>query len=209
MLGIVNNNSNSIYTLRIPGRKGIIGLTPCPGIRLESARRGNVQKNLRKDLAACNEWGASGIVTLNEPDELEGLGLADLGNQAMESGFWWRHMPIPDMDIPDEGFEDVWAVEGKQIVASLVAGERVILHCLAGLGRTGMMAARLLTDMGMAPAHAVAEVRKVRPRAIQTEEQEKYVHQFGRKTRQWPSQQSQSGGPYATTPRGPIKGFGT
>jgi len=182
-------------------------MTPCPGIRLESARRGNVQKNLRKDLAACAEWGASGIVTLNEADELEGLGLADLGNHAMEAGFWWRHMEIPDMDIPDEAFEDIWAVEGKQIVASLVAGERVVLHCLAGLGRTGMMAARLLTDMGMAPALAVAEVRKIRPRAIQTEEQEKYVHQFGRKTRKVASQVQ--AGSYATTPRGPIKGFGT
>jgi len=82
LLGIVKN-SNSIYTLRIPGRKGVIGMTPCPGIRLESARRGNVQKNLRKDLAACAEWDASGIVTLNESDELEGLGrllVASYGN---------------------------------------------------------------------------------------------------------------------------------
>ena len=208
MLGLVSNNSNRIYTLRIPGRKGVIGMTPCPGIRLESARRGNVQKNLRRDLAACQEWGASGIVTLNEHDELEGLGLADLGNQVMDSGFWWRHLPIADMDVPDAGFEDIWAVEGKQIVASLIAGERVVLHCLAGLGRTGMMAARLLTDMGMTPALAVAEVRKVRLRAIQTEAQEKYVHQFGRKARRWSGQPSQAG-PYATTPKGPIKGFGT
>lgn len=213
MLGLVTNNANSIYTLRIPGRKGVIGMTPCPGIRIESPRRGNVQKNLRRDLAACQEWHASGIVTLNEPDELHGLGLGDLGNHAMDSGFWWRHLPITDMGIPDESFEDIWAVEGKQIAASLVAGERVILHCLAGLGRTGMIAARLLVDMGMSPELAVAEVRKIRPRAIQTDEQEKYVHRFSRKSRR-PEPKSnphsyQSGGSYATTPRGPIKGFGT
>ena len=79
MLGLVANNANSIYTLRIPGRKGIIGMMPCPGIRLESPRRGNIQKNLRRDLAACREWGASGILTLNEPDELFGLGVGELG----------------------------------------------------------------------------------------------------------------------------------
>lgn len=206
MLGIVSNNANSIYTLRIPGRKGVIGMTPCPGIRIESPRRGNVQKNLRRDLAACQQWGASGIVTLNEPDELQSLGLGGLGHQVMDSGFWWRHLSIADMDVPDDSFEDIWAVEGKQIVASLVAGERVILHCLAGLGRTGMMAARLLVDMGMSPELAVAEVRKVRPRAIQTDEQEKYVHRFGRKPRR-PA--LQPNGSYATVPRGPIKGFGT
>ncbi len=211
MLGIVNNNSNKIHTVSIPGRRGVIGMAACPGIRIESARRGNVQKNLRRDLAACQEWGASGIVTFNEPDELHGLGLGDLGNHIMDSGFWWRHLPIVDMNVPDAAFEDAWAVEGKQLVASLIAGERIVLHCLAGLGRTGMIAARLLVDMGMSPAIAVAEVRKVRPRAIQTDDQEKYVHKFGRQKRQqnWTPPASPRSGQYATTPRGPIKGFGT
>ena len=83
-----------------------------------------------------------------------------------------------------------------------------MLHCLAGLGRTGMMAARLLVDLGMAPALAVAEVRKVRPRAIQTEEQEKYVYQHSGKSKRWTAGQSDQG-MYATAPRGPIRGFGT
>ena len=189
-------------------------MTPCPGIRIESARRGNVQKNMRRDLIACREWGASGIVTLNEPDELDGLGVGDLGGHIMDTGFWWRQLPIADFDVPDTSFEDSWSVEGKQLAASLIAGERVILHCLAGLGRTGMIAARLLVDMGMSPQLAVAEVRKVRPRAIQTDEQEKYVHRFGRPPRnptkqpfRQPGQRSVTS--YATTPRGPIKGFGT
>lgn len=207
-----NSNANQIYTLSIPGRRGVIGLAPCPGIRIESSRRGNVQRNLRRDLAACKEWGASGIVTLNETDELHSLGLGDLGNHIMDAGFWWRHLPIMDMNVPDPDFEDDWAVEGKQIIASLVAGERIVLHCLAGLGRTGMIAARLLVELGMEPALAVIEVRKVRIRAIQTEDQEAYVHQFGRKKLQrpkWGQAQSGSTSSYATVPRGPIKGFGT
>ncbi len=212
MLGLVNNNNaNAVYTLNIPGRRGVIGMSACPGIRIESPRRGNPQKNLRRDLVAYQEWGASGVVTFNEPDELHGLGLGDLGSHIMDSGFWWRQMPIMDMNVPDLAFEDMWSVEGKQLVASLIAGERIVLHCLAGLGRTGMIAARLLVDMGMTPALAVAEVRKVRPRAIQTEDQEKYVHQFGRKARQdrWSRPVASQSGQYATTPRGPIKGFGT
>ncbi len=208
MLGIVTNNANPIYTLNIPGRKGVIGMTPCPGIRLESSRRGNVQKNLRRDLSACQQWGASGIVTFNETEELHGLGVGDLGDHVLNGGMWWRQMPITDMEVPEGGFEDNWAIEGKQIIASLVAGERVVLHCLAGLGRTGMMAARLLVDLGMAPALAVAEVRKVRPRAIQTEEQEKYVYQHSGKSKRWTAGQSDQG-MYATAPRGPIRGFGT
>ena len=208
MLRILTNNANPIYTLCIPGRKGVIGMTPCPGIRLESARRGNVQKNLRRDLAACQQWGASGIVTFNETDEPHGLGVGDLGDQVLSGGMWWRQMPISDMDIPEDSFEDNWAVESKQIITSLVAGERVVLHCLAGLGRTGMMAARLLVDMGMAPALAVAEVRKVRPRAIQTDDQEKYIYEHSSRGSRWTGDQTGKG-PYATTPRGSIRGLVT
>ena len=209
MLGIVTNNANPIFSLSIPGRKGVIGMMACPGIRIESPRRGNIHKNLRRDLQACREWGASGIVTFNLHDELEGLGVGDLGHHFMESGFWWRQLPITDMNVPDEAFEEVWAVEGRQIRASLVAGERVILHCLAGLGRTGMIAARLLVEMGMSPELAVAEVRKVRPRAIQTDDQEKYVHSCGRNKSRATRQPAPVVGRYATNPRGPIKGFGT
>jgi len=209
MLGLVTNNANQIFTLNIPGRRGVIGMMACPGIRIESPRRGNLQKNLRRDIVACQEWGASGVVTFNEHEELDGLGVGDLGNHYLEAGFWWRQLPIIDMSVPDQEFEELWAVEGKQIKASLVAGERVILHCLAGLGRTGMIAARLLVDMGMSPELAVAEVRKVRPRAIQTENQEKYVHNCVRKKKPLTSQPAPLVGRYATTPRGPIKGFGT
>ncbi len=209
MLGIVTNNSNPVFTLNIPGRKGVIGMMACPGIRIESPRRGNVQKNLRRDLVACQEWGASGIVTFNQFEELEGLGVGDLGHHFMEAGFWWRQLPIIDMGVPDQEFEEIWAVEGKQIKASLVAGERVILHCLAGLGRTGMIAARLLVDMGMSPELAIAEVRKVRPRAIQTDNQELYVKNCGRNKTQATPQRAPVLGRYATNPRGPIKGFGT
>lgn len=181
MFGLSSQNPNQIFTLEIPGRSGVIGMAACPGVRLDAPRRGNVLKNLKRDIAEFQDWGASGIVTLNEEDELHSLGLGDLGHQLIDAGFWWRHLPIVDMNVPEPDFESVWQVEGQQLSASLAAGERIIFHCLAGLGRTGMMAARLLVDMGMAPDRAIVEVRRVRARAIQTTAQAEYVHQFGNK----------------------------
>ncbi len=215
MFGLSGQNANPIFTLEIPGRSGVIGLSACPGIRLDSARRGNLQRNLKRDLAAMQEWGATGVVTLNETEELAGLGLAELGSHITESGFWWRHLPIMDMNVPVPPFEDNWQVEGQQIIASLAAGERVILHCLAGLGRTGMIAARLLVDMGMSAEQAIVEVRRLRPRAIQTTEQEDYVRQFARKpvfsrNDRWSRLQGRQQSFKQDTPSsGDIKGFGT
>lgn len=220
MFGLANTSANQVYTLEVPGRAGVIGMSACPGIRLDPSRRGNLQKNLRRDILAYQEWGATGVITFNETDELAGLGLADLGHHLIAGGFWWRHLPIVDMNVPVGDFESTWQVESRQICASLAAGERVVLHCLAGLGRTGMMAARLLVDMGMAPERAIHEVRRVRPRALQTTPQEEYVHQFGNKTKtdRWSRLQGRGCQTYQapesnTSPSSSgsedIKGFGT
>jgi hypothetical protein len=41
-------------------------------------------------------------------------------------------------------------------------------HCKGGLGRAGMMAARLLVELGVAPEQAIRDVRCARPGAIET-----------------------------------------
>ena len=57
----------------------------------------------------------------------------------------------------------------------LRSGRDVLVHCRGGLGRAGTIAARLLIELGMEPATAIRQVRAVRPGAIETLEQEKYV----------------------------------
>lgn len=213
MFGLSSQNANQIYTLEIPGRSGVIGLSACPGVRLEAARRGNTARYLKRDIAGFHEWGATGIVTLNEEQELHNLGLGDLGHHIVEGGFWWRHLPIMDMNVPLPEFEESWQVEGPQLCASLAAGERIVLHCLAGLGRTGMIAARLLVDMGFPPERAIVEVRRVRARAIQTTAQADYVHQFGKKTSndRWSRLQGRQASPVRSGANQDhnLKGFGT
>ena len=58
----------------------------------------------------------------------------------------WQH-EIPDYGVPDQPFEILQAVESMKQV--LIRGESVVIHCAAGIGRTGMVAILLLTRLGL------------------------------------------------------------
>jgi protein-tyrosine phosphatase len=77
-------------------------------------------------------------------------------------------MPIADCSVPTEAFERQWQTQGPEIRALLRGGSDVLVHCNGGLGRAGMMAARLLVEMGVAPDEAIRDVRRARPGAIET-----------------------------------------
>ena len=73
-------------------------------------------------------------------------------------------------------FRDALGVRGGAAARRLRRGERVLVHCRGGLGRAGSVAARLLVEFGAAPVDAIAQVRVARPGAIETREQEQWVH---------------------------------
>jgi ADP-ribosyl-[dinitrogen reductase] hydrolase len=88
---------------------------------------------------------------------------------------FWFHLPVVDASIPDERFEHRWIVAGEELRSLLGRGLDVLVHCRGGLGRAGTIAARLLIELGMEPTNAIATVRRVRPGAIETSDQEKFL----------------------------------
>jgi protein-tyrosine phosphatase len=77
-------------------------------------------------------------------------------------GLQWVHLPIPDVCPPDHRFEAEWAVAGPELRRIIRRGGSVLVHCRGGLGRAGTVAARLLVELGMEPAEAIAAVRQAR-----------------------------------------------
>lgn len=153
-------------------REGRLGLTICPGKKDEG--RG-WDRDLEDDLRVIRNWGTSTVISLIELHEFNLLQVPALSENIIRMGMYWIHLPIRDVDVPDERFEHRWQGVGPEIHQRLDAGERILIYCRGGLGRTGLVAARILVERGCASRDAVHRVRAVRPGAIETHAQEQYV----------------------------------
>jgi protein tyrosine phosphatase (PTP) superfamily phosphohydrolase (DUF442 family) len=164
-----------IAEVRASPSHGRIGITFCPGKHDLAASTGIWARDLDADLGVIAAWGACLVLTLAEPAELVALKVPHLGSEIRRRGLEWRHLPIQDYSVPGEAFEQQWETQGREIRALLRNGSDVLVHCKGGLGRAGMIAARLLAELGMPPDEAVREVRRARKGAIETPAQKALV----------------------------------
>ncbi len=177
-----------IDELAIPRFPGIIGMTSCPGRKRVFQRRevrdrgggddgiheADRDSDLAADLAFIQTWGAEILLSLIEPQEYAAYGVERM-RELIPEGLLHLRLPIPDGSTPDASWEKSWESAGPKIRAILRRGGRVCVHCIGGLGRTGLVAARLLVELGVQPQEAIRMVRKTRPGAIETAAQEDYV----------------------------------
>jgi len=161
----------------LPVADGQVGLCCCPGHRLTPRFVRPSLEDFERDLDAIVLFGASRLVTLMEPDELAVIGVDPkrLDREVRLRGLEWVHLPIRNLSVPGAAWETTWATAGRILRGDLAGGRRFAMHCYAGLGRTGTVAARLLIEHGTAAADAIARVRSIRPGSIETYEQEDYV----------------------------------
>lgn len=151
-----------------PGR---VGLTVLPGRR-------DWRRHLDEDLASLREQGIDAVVCLVPHEELERYGVPDLLRTYAGAGFESLHLPLLDQAGASAAAlrEAVAWIEAK-----VAAGRSVLVHCVGGLGRSGMVAAAYLRSRGAAANEALACVRAARgPRAVETAAQEQCVRGFER-----------------------------
>jgi protein-tyrosine phosphatase len=86
-----------------------------------------------------------------------------------------RH-PVADMDVPHDAA--AYRVTLDAIAARLAAGERVVVACRGGLGRTGTAVACLIVDGGADPDDAIAAVRAARRGTVERPAQESFVRSW-------------------------------
>jgi len=176
MLNTSATNPLYIDEVTIPIYGGIIGMTICPG-KKSIGISGVHERDLAMDLEVIKQWGAEILVSLLEDHEYSRVGVADF-SRMVPTGILHLKLPIKDMATPDEAWEWQWKSDGRIIRSVLRRSGKVCIHCIGGLGRTGMIAARLLVEFGVHPDRAIRIVREARPGTIQTDEQEEYIRSF-------------------------------
>jgi protein-tyrosine phosphatase len=71
--------------------------------------------------------------------------------------FRWMNLPMPNFGVPEDGA--AFRRDVRQIAAALRHGDAVLLHCAAGMGRTGSTAACVLKALGLSTEEALQRVR--------------------------------------------------
>lgn len=149
-----------------------LGITLLPGRR-------DYGRDLAEDIATLKAEGFTHVLSLLTADELAARGVEGLAEAVVAAGLIHRQESLLDQRATTPAQMDNLA----QWLDEALAGEgRVVLHCVAGLGRSGMIAASYLTRKGMSADAAIALVRERRsPRAVETAVQEAFVRTYSLK----------------------------
>lgn len=114
------------------------------------------------------------VVVLTEQQEYLVYAMKDLPAFYKSNGLDVLHLPVPDFGVPSD--PDEWEKGIKTVVDALKEGRNVVVHCLAGLGRTGVFLACLAKEtLGLSGDQSISWVRESIPGALENYNQEEFV----------------------------------
>lgn len=138
---------------------------------------GSTSRPLKADLNDLLTAGIQHVICLQQAHEFEHMDDSLEQRQATlhSLGIRFTHSPIEDLAAPT-------LIQAQQLVEliqrELLAKRKLLLHCQAGLGRAGTIAACLLITQGLSPHGAISMIRWYRPGAIQSQAQETLIEAF-------------------------------
>ena len=142
---------------------GLLAVMPHPS-------SGDLLQSQLDYLAKCNFDIVVSLLTKNEEQE---LGLERERETAIELGMEFVSFPINDMSNP----EDMSSFYGlaTKIATQIEEEQRVVVHCRAGVGRSGLLSAAILVVLGLNAEDAFDLVTRARGEVVpETSEQSEW-----------------------------------
>lgn len=150
-------------------QKGKLGMTILPG-RKDNGR------SIFEDIKNIQQQGVTHIITLITDNEFSRYGVEDLMSEYTNAGLIVKRLPIADQGVCTIAEMDSlldWTQH------ELKEGANIMVHCVGGLGRTGIVAASFLIQQGLSSQAAIDEVRKIRSkRCIESDVQELFIYKY-------------------------------
>jgi protein-tyrosine phosphatase len=149
--------------------------TAAPGLAISSRPRGGDW--LEDEIRGWRGQGVDAVVSLLTPSEADDLDLTQESRLAESEGIRFLSLPVEDRGIPSSWTE----VESVLTRASDLRrqGQRVLIHCRQGIGRSGMLAAALLIQDGMTMDSAMQRIQEARGVPVpETDQQREWIRSF-------------------------------
>lgn len=120
--------------------------------------------------------GVTDVLSMLPVEEAVDLGMSQEADHCAAFGICFQSFPIADFGLPDRlSFASLIG----DVKASLEAGKHIAIHCRAGIGRSGMVAACILIALGETAQTAVARTSQARGVSIpDTVEQGGFIASF-------------------------------
>lgn len=111
-----------------------------------------------KDIAKLPAAGCQRVVTIQGRGELPG----QVERAVKSAGLAWTWVPVGHGKVPDSETNSHLRRGLAELVDAIEAGESVLVHCSAGIHRTGMLAFALLRWLGTPEAEALESLTAMR-----------------------------------------------
>ncbi|NQY99831.1 MAG: dual specificity protein phosphatase family protein [Bdellovibrionales bacterium] len=146
---------------------GRMGITILPG-------RKDRNRDLETDINELKAKSVTHVVSVITTEEMNHYGVGELQDALQSAGlnpklFSLKDQKVPSVSLAGEFYEHVSKL--------LETDQKVVVHCVGGLGRSGTLVADYLKKQsGLTGVEAMSVVRAFRsPRAIESKEQEKFL----------------------------------
>jgi protein-tyrosine phosphatase len=132
-----------------------------PEINFEQVGNGRLalfHRPKRTDVPTLFTLGCTHVITLLKESE----GAERYGNWTRESGMEWIWLPVPNGKYPDANVRHLLLEAMPKLSWLLDHGNSLLIHCSAGIHRTGMVAYGLLRWRGLDRSQAMQLIDSIR-----------------------------------------------